>query len=140
MEVVVTAMSEPPEDLTVRLERVVRADLRPRRSNNPTHRWPAGSSESRGVGMVPPYAPKLPQPTLSTRMKTTLGFFSCIGELVGFMTGNPAGSLVPRRFDRRVHLLHLGLLGGRQLLVLETDLHALIQTHALISGPAPSAR
>src|ERR1039457_3911459 len=31
----------------------------------------------RGVGIVPPYTPKVPQPTLSTRMKTMLGFFSC---------------------------------------------------------------
>src|SRR5271168_2126281 len=30
----------------------------------------------RGVGMVPPYTPKLPQPTLSTRMNTMLGFFA----------------------------------------------------------------
>src|SRR5262249_27376435 len=28
----------------------------------------------RGVGIVPPYAPNAPQPTLSTRMKTMLGF------------------------------------------------------------------
>src|SRR5271165_1680581 len=28
----------------------------------------------RGVGIVPPYTPKFPQPTLSTRMKTMLGF------------------------------------------------------------------
>jgi hypothetical protein len=31
----------------------------------------------RGVGIVPPYTPKAPQPMLSTRMNTTLGFFSC---------------------------------------------------------------
>src|SRR5271165_4406909 len=30
----------------------------------------------RGVGMVPPYTPKFPQPTLSTRMNTMLGFFA----------------------------------------------------------------
>src|SRR5215470_3410256 len=28
----------------------------------------------RGVGIVPPYAPKAPQPTLSTRMNTMFGF------------------------------------------------------------------
>src|ERR1700693_5534407 len=31
----------------------------------------------RGVGIVPPYTPKAPQPMLSTRMKTMLGFFCC---------------------------------------------------------------
>jgi len=29
----------------------------------------------RGVGMVPPYTPKFPEPTLSTRINTTLGLF-----------------------------------------------------------------
>src|SRR5580704_3263014 len=31
----------------------------------------------RGVGIVPPYTPKVPQPMLSKRMKTMLGFFFC---------------------------------------------------------------
>src|SRR5271165_1718801 len=35
------------------------------------------SLSMRGVGIVPPYTPKFPQPTLSTKMNTTLGFFSC---------------------------------------------------------------
>src|ERR1700682_5211489 len=35
--------------------------------------WLASLS-MRGVGIVPPYTPKFPQPTLSTRMKTMLGF------------------------------------------------------------------
>src|SRR5262249_36989449 len=30
----------------------------------------------RGVGVMPPYTPKSPQPTLSTRMKTMLGLVS----------------------------------------------------------------
>jgi hypothetical protein len=32
------------------------------------------SLSMRGVGIVPPYTPKFPQPTLSTRMNTMLGF------------------------------------------------------------------
>ena len=38
----------------------------------------------RGVGIVPPYTPKFPQPTLSTRMNTTFGFYAC-GLGLGFM-------------------------------------------------------
>jgi hypothetical protein len=44
------------------------------------NRMPSRANWSmRGVGIVPPYAPKAPQPTLSAKMNTTLGFFCCAG-------------------------------------------------------------
>src|ERR1019366_2235662 len=57
----------------------------------------------RGVGIVPPYTPKLPQPTLSTRMKTMLGFFPAGMDLVScawtYPTSMPRAN-APRAQDR----------------------------------------
>src|SRR5271170_1388816 len=36
----------------------------------------------RGVGIIPPYVPKVPQPTLSTRINTMFGFTSLLSEFI----------------------------------------------------------
>ena len=53
-------------------------------------------SSMRGVGIVPPYTPKFLQPTMSTRMYTTLGFFSCA------IVGRAANIAAPTRTQTNV--------------------------------------
>src|SRR5271165_874728 len=68
------------------------------------------SVSMRGVGIVPPYTPKSPQPTLSTRMNTTLGFFSSaeVGLLPCVTMLPPRGhSNATLRWTRSLHKLDL---------------------------------